>query len=486
METTDSQASIPERSRQRSSSSQGNRTWLWLLLSLLLLGGGGFMLWRVFNPGGAAQTAQQQPQAIPVQLQRIEQGTIEDSSEFVGTLQAQQGIDLRPKVEGRITQIYVTEGDTVRPGDPIAELSPERTRAELNAALANVNATLAAQSNAQAELRAAEAERISATADVELQNSEYERTSYLVAEGAQSQQLLDQVERDRNAAIAALQAAQERVAASRSTVEQANANYAQAQADAAAVRSDLEDTLVSAPIAGVVGDIPVKLGDYVSIGDPLTTITQNGTLELEVAIPIERRNQLRAGLPVEVLGLQGSNAGNAAANATQGGSASSNPGSPAEVALRNNARPVATGRISFVSPTVNTNSQSVLAKATFENPDGLLQDEQRIEARIVWQERPGVLIPVTAVTRLGGETFAYVAETQQNEQGESQMIARQRRVRLGSIQGNSYQVLEGVEPGEQLVVTGLLNLSDGVPIMQMPENAGQATPGQAPGGQAPQ
>jgi multidrug efflux pump subunit AcrA (membrane-fusion protein) len=62
------------------------------------------------------------------------------------------------------------------------------------------------------------------------------------------------------------------------------------------------------------------------------------------------------------------------------------------------------------------------------------------------------------------------------EQG-GQTIARQKRVQLGSIQGNSYQVLEGLEAGEQIVVSGLLNLSDGVPIMPESQN---------PAGQAPQ
>ncbi|MBE9179960.1 efflux RND transporter periplasmic adaptor subunit [Oculatella sp. LEGE 06141] len=480
METSDPQTSVPESPSQRAALLRGNRTWLWLLLSLLLLGGGGFMLWRVFNPAGGdpAQMAQQGPQALPVRLQRVETGTVEDSSDFVGTLQAQQGIELRPRVEGRVTQIYVVEGQTVQQGDPIVELSPERSRAELNASLANVNAALASRTNAQAEVRAAEAERTSAAADVDLQNTEYERTRYLVAEGVQSQQQLDQVERNRSNAIAALQAAQERISAAQASVQQATATYNQAQADAEAVRSGLDDTLVNAPISGVVGDIPVRLGDYVAIGDTLTSITQNSLLELELEVPAERQNDLRVGLPVEITTLQNTSAiASPAAGAASGASANSGGGS------------VATGRISFISPTVNVDQQLVIAKAVFDNPSNLLQDEQRVEARLIWRSRSGVLIPVTSITRLGGETFVYVAETQQTEQGDSMLVARQRRVRLGGIQGNNYQVIEGVEAGEQLVVSGLLNLQDGVPIMPESENPSGQNPqagGAAPGGSAPQ
>jgi RND family efflux transporter MFP subunit len=334
----------------------------------------------------------------------------------------------------------------------------------LSASLANINAARAARNSAQSELRAREAERISAVADVELQNSEFERTRVLVAEGVQARQQLDQAVRNRNAAIAALNSAIEQVGAARANVDEANAALAQAQAEAEAVREDLEQTLVTAPIAGVVGDIPIKLGDYVSLGDTLTTITQNQTLELELSIPLEQRDALRIGLPVQIVRLQGdSSASSSPANQAAGASAVD--------------RPTATGRISFISPQANANSQSVLVKASFANPDGLLQDEQRVDAKVIWRERPGILVPVNAISRLGGETFVYVAETQQNPEQGGQTIARQKRVQLGSIQGNSYQVLEGLEAGEQIVVSGLLNLSDGVPIMPESQN---------PAGQAPQ
>ena len=438
------------------------RPWLWLLAIALLLGGG-VAAWRMLRPS-SAETAQQPPQSIPVKLQLVESSRIQDSAEFVGTLQAEEGADLRPETEGRVTRIYVAEGARVARGNAILQISPDRSRAELSASLANINAARAARNSAQSELRAREAERISAVADVELQNSEFERTRVLVAEGVQARQQLDQAVRNRNAAIAALNSAIEQVGAARANVDEANAALAQAQAEADAVREDLEQTLVTAPIAGVVGDIPIKLGDYVSLGDTLTTITQNQTLELELSIPLEQRDALQIGLPVQIVRLQGdSSASSSPANQAAGASAVD--------------RPTATGRISFISPQANANSQSVLVKASFANPDGLLQDEQRVDAKVIWRERPGILVPVNAISRLGGETFVYVAETQPNPEQGGQTIARQKRVQLGSIQGNSYQVLEGLEAGEQIVVSGLLNLSDGVPIMPESQN---------PAGQAPQ
>jgi multidrug efflux pump subunit AcrA (membrane-fusion protein) len=74
---------------------------------------------------------------------------------------------------------------------------------------------------------------------------------------------------------------------------------------------------------------------------------------------------------------------------------------------------------------------------------------------------PGLLIPTAAVSRMAGQNFVFVAET--DEQSKA-LVARQKPVKLGKIQGNSYQVLQGLKPGEKLVVSGIQNLSDKLPI----------------------
>jgi multidrug resistance efflux pump len=130
----------------------------------------------------------------------------------------------------------VSSGEFVEQGTPILELSPERTQAEVEAALSNVQAAREARNNAQAELQALQAEQASAAADVELQKEEFRRAKFLVSQGAQSQQQLDQARRNLEAAQATLNSAQQRVQAARSRLEQANATLAQAQANAQAAR----------------------------------------------------------------------------------------------------------------------------------------------------------------------------------------------------------------------------------------------------------
>ncbi len=445
--------SSPERNRGDSlTARRPPRNWLSLLALALLVAGLGFVLWRVFAGRGGEQEMQMPP--APVEMERLQSEPLEDSAEFIGTLDSQAGVSLQPEADGRVTQIFVSSGDTVAAGDPIMQLSSDKSQADYNAALANISAARSARDTARSQLRAAEARQTELVADLQLQQTDYERTATLVAQGALPQTNLDQISRDRTVAQSALSSARQEIAALSSSLEQAGATLAQTQASANATQQDLLDKTVTAPIAGVVGDIPIKLGDYVTAGSQLATITQNQDLDIEVAVPIDEAPRLRTGMPVELIPFGEDKA-------------------------------IASGNISFVSPTTDSATQTVLAKARFSAPAQPLQDDQRLEVRIIWDQRPGVLVPTTAISRLGGQTFVFVpgepdppaaGEAPANEppggQGKAPgqaaepppMVARLKPVKLGDLQGNNYQVLEGLAPGDTVITSGLLNLRDGVPI----------------------
>ena len=222
-------------------------------------------------------------------------------------------------------------------------------------------------------------------------------------------------------------------------IAQARSQVSQAAAQVRAADVKVQYTKIVAPIAGLIGNIPAKVGDYVSKGDTLTTLTQNQTLEVNLSIPLERGPELRLGQRVE--------------------------------GMDNKENIIGTGRISFISPQVNTASQSILAKASFDNSEGQLRDGQFIQAKVIWNTRPGILIPKIAVVPLAGKNFVYVAQTQgQSQQGKPQLVARQKpvNVKMDKLQGNNVQVIEGLQPGEKIIVSGTQNLSDGAPIIPEP------------------
>ncbi|MFW6315541.1 MAG: efflux RND transporter periplasmic adaptor subunit [Cyanobacteriota bacterium] len=413
-----------------------------IALGILAVLGGGvwvgrqFLLSRSEPPASAQQGQQPGSQPTPVTLQELETETLTDSSQFVGGLEAKDRVLVRPEAQGRIQEVLVESGDEVEAGTPILQLSPERSQAELNSAQSDVESAQSAVRTAQSELESRRADVRNAESEVELQNEEYRRTEFLVEEGAQSQQELDRVRRDREAALSQLEAREKQVESAESQLEEARSALRRAESQVEVVREDLEDTRVVAPISGSIGDVEVKVGDFLQAGDSIASISQNNMLELNLRIPTGQADRLQQGLTVELENPQGED-------------------------------PLATGQISFISPQVDLNAQSVLVKATFSNSEGRLKDDQFVRARVIWEERTGTLIPTTAISRLGGQTFVFVAE---EEEGE--MVAKQKRVELGSMQGNDYQVLSGVEAGETIVTSGIMQLQDGsriVPESEMEE-----------------
>ena len=426
------------------------------LIMLMLLTGGSIALWQLLGRHGDAP-GMPMAGAVPVTVEPLQPSTVRTEAEFVGILDAQTGVMLQPEAAGRITRIYVSSGDRVSAGAPIMALSSERSQAELGAAIANISAAQFAMDNSRSQLQSLLAQRLRLEAELDLQNTEIERTRRLVTDGALPQQSLDLVERDRNVAIASLRAAEEEIEAARASVSQSESFLAQSQATANAIREDLFDRTVMAPISGIVGDIPVELGAYVEVGSTLTSITQNETLDVEIAIPNEQAPGIQTGMSVELLSFE-------------------------------TGQLIETATVDFIAPQSDSNTQTVLIKAKVVNSSGQLQDNQRVNARIILAERSGFLIPATAITRLGGQPFIFVAvtpptddgamssattdepsaqadspqgETTENDPGS---IAQMRSVTLGDMQGNYFQVVDGVSEGDLVVTTGLLNLQDGVPI----------------------
>ena len=420
-----------------STSPKPKRPWQIVLglILLLLLGYGGWRWWQSSQANNESPQATQ-VQAAPVGLKTLESSSIQETSQFIGSLTSPQSVTISPEIEGRVNNIYVSEGDEVQAGDTLVQLSPNAQTAELSGLQAAVNSAEAARANAQAQLQSAQSERAAAAAEVELQNEQYQRRQFLVEQGALSQEELDLVQRDRLSAVAQLNSLDDQIAAARANLNQAEAAVAEAEANVAVSQDQLQNTNIVAPFAGEVGNIIVKLGEYVAPGNSLTSVTQNDPLELELAIPVQRRADLSTGLPVELEDTQGNT--------------------------------IEKGSITFVSPQVNANSQTILTQAQFPNPDGQLRDSQNVRVRIIWSERSGVLVPTTAVTRVGGQAFVYVAKKPANQeaktQNQPQLVARQVPVELGEIQNNSYPVLEGLQPGDRIVVSGILNLADGAPI----------------------
>jgi RND family efflux transporter MFP subunit len=336
--------------------------------------------------GGAKAGTPAGPQAFPVKTMTAQPETVPISTDYLATLRSRNAATLQPLVEGDITKIFVNSGDRVQAGAPILEIDPRKQEATVN--------------NQEAGLKSKQAVMQQAAVDLD-------RKKKLYAAGVTAKADLDQAQNTYDAA------------------------KADAEALSAGIREQqvqLHYYTVRAPASGVIGDIPVHVGDHVSATTMLTTVDKGGALEAYLNVPAEKSSALKMSMPVDLVDDQG--------------------------------KPLTRTKITFISPHVDTDSQTLLVKSQVPNADMKFRNAQQVHARVVWSERKATVIPITAVTRLSGKLFAFVAEG-----NGQQAVARQRVIQVGDLVGNDYVVLDGINAGDKIIITSVQMLADGMPVV---------------------
>jgi RND family efflux transporter MFP subunit len=411
------------------------RPWLLPLFALLAVLGTSVAVWRFLIPTSrttqttTTTTTQSQTPAIPVKLSTVQSGIVQESSDFVASLQSRRSEVLSSKIQGKITQIFIKPGQTIKEGAPILQIEPPLQPAVLPSPTVN-SAALTAQSQldiARTTLASLEAERTGILAQINSEQQVFDRYNTLATQGAVSRQTKDIYASRLAAAKTNLKVIQSKIQTQQAAVAQAQKVIQQAQTPA--VKTTPQPTQqtyrINAPFTGVIREVPIKVGDLVNPAAQLLTITQDNPLEVHIIVPVERAAKVKNGTQVNILNLQGNIIG--------------------------------TSRVFSVAPNPG-NAQSALIKATYNNSKNELKADQFVRARVIWSQRQGALVPGVAVSRVGGGTFVYVAEALPDK---SKYIARQRFVKLGNATGNNYQVLEGLKPNDKVITSGLLNLRDG-------------------------
>jgi RND family efflux transporter MFP subunit len=334
-------------------------------------------------PSGSAM------QGMPVRLAEVVLSPVPQSSEYVATIKSRRSATLQPQVDGRLTQILAHSGDHVAPGQALMNIDPQHQIAMV------------------ASARATEQQK---KALYDYNVLEIERQRKLFEAGVTSRDAYDQAQQ----AFSNSKADYESAAQLRKTQEEQLAYYT-----------------IRAPFSGVVGDIPVHLGDYVSSSTILTTVDENTDLEAYIYVPTERTSQIRMGLPVDLLDTS--------------------------------ENLIEKTNIDFVSPEVDSTLQAILVKAPVKSSLGKLRTAQLMKARVIWSTAPMAVIPVLAVSREGGQSFVFVARQQ-----DGHWSALQVPVTLGDTVGNTYSVTSGLKAGDKVIVSSTQFLVNGMPVMPLP------------------
>ncbi|MDF2692148.1 MAG: putative efflux rane fusion protein [Labilithrix sp.] len=378
--------------------------------------------------GGCSEGhAAQEEGAVPVKATTLSLGTVDEYSDYIATIRSRRSVEIRPQVEGYVARISAKPGDTVSDGALLVQIDPKRQQATTNSAVAASGIAAAEVDRGRATLAQLEAARAGRAAALKLAEEDHRRAIELRKSGAIAQQAEDQATATLEGARAELTAADRQIAAAHAGVSSAEKSLLQTQAAAQAQTVELQYYRIAAPFTGTVGDIPVKIGDLVTPATLLTTLDDpQNTLEAWISVPVEDAGRLHAGLEARLLDAS--------------------------------STVVDHGKVTFVSPRIDANTQSVLVKVELEDNKHDLRAQQFLRARIVWATEPGIRVPVTSLTRMNGQSFAYVVKD------GPPTTAAQVPVKVGEVQGNDVIVKDGLKAGDRLVSAGIQKLRNGARV----------------------
>lgn len=368
----------------------------------------------------------------PVQVTAVTQDTIQRLVEADGALYPLQQATVTPKISAPVQKFYINRGDHVKAGQLLARLenrdlaaSVAESQGLLDQAEANYRSTASAAVPEQVTKAQTDVEAARETADaakVLLDNRQK-----LLQQGAIARKLVDDAQVAYVQAKAALDTAQEHLKALQSVGKQEQVKSASAQVESArghlqSAQAQLAYSEVRSPISGVIADRPTYEGEMATAGSPLLTVMDISRVVARLNVPQSQANAVKVGQD---------------ATLTQ-----TDNGEKLE------------GKVTVVSPAADANSTTVQVWVTVANPGDRFKPGAAVHAAIVAEViRNATVVPQAAI--LPGEEGGTAVLTVSPD-----MTAHLRPVQVGYRYGDKAQILNGVSPGDEVVVSGGLGVDD--------------------------
>jgi RND family efflux transporter MFP subunit len=344
------------------------------------------------------------PPPVEIDVLTLAPSEVRETGEYLGSLLSRDSVNVLPEVAGYVRKILVEPGQRVEAKAPLVEIDARVESAALESA------------SAQAD---------SARTALALAIQTRDRTQSLFKEGVISAEELERKNAD--------------VASSEAALRAATAQVSQR-------RVQVQNHVIRAAVPGLVADVRVRLGDYVTATTPITSISAADALELSIAVPAARARGLVLGAPIQILADDGS------------------------VLLESTAF--------FIAPEADPRTQLVVVKAAFQNTVGLRPSEL-VRARLVYATRQALQAPMLAIVRQSGQPFVFLLVEK-----EGKLVISQRPVTLGALGDRAYVVESGLAPGDRIAVSSMQMLREGSAVtIKAPPAAAPATP--APPASAP-
>ena len=362
-----------------------------LLLALLV---GGLVWFNHFRGQMIAQFfANNKPPPANVTAVVAKSEAIPNLLTAVGDLVAVHQVNVTSDVSGRITKILFTAGSQVKAGTPLVQLFDGPEQGDL----ANYKA----------------------------------------------QQRVAQISLDRAKQLA------ERQFGPQATVDNAQAAFDQASAGIAKTEAIISQKLVRAPFEGDLGVRQVEVGQYLTAGTQIVSLTDLSTLYANLTVTEKQSSQVKVGQTVRI-------------------AVDAYPGRDFE------------GKITTIEPQISTDTRNIRVQATIQNPDKILKPGMFATTTITLPEKPPVVtVPETAVDyTLYGDSVFLITEKKADD-GKTSLNAVRTAVKTGNRTGGRVEILKGLNPGDRVVAVGQIKLQSGIAVAISPDPP-PPIPAQAP------
>ncbi|HMD63829.1 MAG TPA: efflux RND transporter periplasmic adaptor subunit [Stellaceae bacterium] len=358
------------------------RTILWLIIVGLLLAvvlGGLYGFNRFREQAIATYFAGNKPPPAQISAAEVKTEAVPRFATGIGSVTAIHQVTINPEVGGRVTKILFEPGATVKAGDPLVQLNDAPEHGDL--------------------------------------------ASY------EAQARLNEIEVARSSQLA------QRQFASREIVDQRQSQLDQSRAMIIKTEALIAQKLIRAPFSGQLGTRQVEVGQYLTPGAPIVTLTDLSTLYVNFTLPSQMRPQISVGQQVDV-------------------TADAYPGR------------TFSAEITTIEPQVSANTRTMTVQATMPNPGEGLLPGMFVNAAVVLPPQPDVMVlPETAVDyTLYGDSVYVIREDGKDANGKPILKAVRAPVKTGARVGGKVAILQGLEPGERVIAAGQVKVQNGAQV----------------------
>lgn len=376
-----------------------------------------------------------QPEKIvPIQVAKVQRGEINSLLTVSGLVEPKEAVRVFSKTVGQVKEILIQEGDQVKKDTILMRLDDEQIRLQVAQARANLDSAQASLERIKAGARPQEVSQVEAAvrqAKINMDSAEenYLKMQKLFSEGAISEQQHDQAKNQLEIARAQYQSASESYkliteGASAQDIRAVEAQVRQAQSALELAQSQLNNSIIKAPISGSVTSISVKTGELASSAIPLLSILDISELSVKTGISEKDIGVVQIG-------------------------------QEAEIFIDAFPREKFSGEVASKGVLVDPVSKTMEIKIRIKEPPVVIPPGVFARANIITEHNTDALIiPSTALTRKADGLFVFVLEN-------DEQTVKRRAISIGITQGNRVEVLNGLSDNEIVVILGNISLEEG-------------------------